>query len=71
MNNKTFNFGLGLWYIAIYPNEDFIRFQFIGGNPPMGKTEQGDDILLDAIIKGSKDIIPDDNTNASLVDTLS
>lgn len=71
MNNKTFNFGLGLWYMAIYPNKDFIRFQFIGGNPPMGKTEQGEAILLDDIINGSKDIIPDDNTNASLVETLS
>lgn len=71
MNNKTFNFGLGLWYIAMYPNGNAVRFQFIGGNPPMGKTEQGDDILLDDIINGSKDIIPDDNTNASLVEPLS
>lgn len=57
--------------MAIYPNKDFIRFQFIGGNPQMGKTEQGEAILLDDIINGSKDIIPDDNTNASLVETLS
>lgn len=54
----TMKFELGLWYIAIYPNGRRLRFQFIGGEPPMVETEDGRRLTLEEVINGCTEVIP-------------
>lgn len=59
MNEINVKFELGLWYVVIYSNGTRLRFKFIGGEPPMVKTEEGQIISLSEVINGAIKIIPD------------
>ncbi|MBR5104429.1 MAG: hypothetical protein IKV05_07075 [Bacteroidales bacterium] len=59
MNEINVKFELGLWYVVIYSNGTRLRFKFIGGEPPMVETEDGQIISLSEVINGAIKIIPD------------
>lgn len=59
MNEINVKFELGLWYVVIYSNGTRLRFKFIGGEPPMVETEDGQMMPLSEVINGAIKIIPD------------
>ena len=59
MKEITVKFELGLWYVVIYADGTSLRFKFIGGEPPMVETEDGQMMPLSEVISGAIEIIQD------------
>ena len=51
---------LGLWYIIIFGNGRRLRFKFIGGEPPMVQTEDGQTISLNEATSSAAEIYEED-----------
>ena len=56
LNIQNLHFIVGEWYLVVYSNGKRLRFKFIGGNPPMVETEDGQIISLYEATKDAVEI---------------